>query len=319
MRRLLVLAAVATLGVAGMMAQQNFDDVEVQSVHVKGNIWMLVGAGGNVTLSVGDDGVLVVDTQFAGMADKLVAEIREIAGAAPIRYIVNTHAHGDHIGGNEAIAAAGAQIVSGNFAGQIRFRTGGGSPAFIFAHENTLRQFQSPLQGESPPVAAWPTDVFFGERKDLYFNGEAVIMLHQPNAHTDGDLFVHFRGSDVIATGDAYVNGSFPFLDRSRGGSIQGYLAGLNNLLDIMVPADKQEGGTIAIPGHGRLADEADVLEYRDMNTIVRDRVQALIDEGMTADQIVAERPARDYEGRYGSPEGTERYLRNMHDSLSGS
>ena len=166
-------------------------------------------------------------------------------------------------------AAAGAQIVSGNFAGQIRFRTGGGSPAFIFAHENTLRQFQSPLQGESPPVAAWPTDVFFGERKDLYFNGEAVIMLHQPNAHTDGDLFVHFRGSDVIATGDAYVNGSFPFLDRSRGGSIQGYLAGLNNLLDIMVPADKQEGGTIAIPGHGRLADEADVLEYRDMNTIV--------------------------------------------------
>ncbi|MBI4265680.1 MAG: MBL fold metallo-hydrolase [Acidobacteria bacterium] len=315
-RRLLALAAVVALGAAGVMAQQNRDAVVVQSLHVQGNIWMLVGAGGNVTLSVGKDGVLVVDTQFADMSDRIIAEIRKIAGDRPIRYIVNTHAHGDHVGGNQAIAAAGAQIVAGNFAGQINFRTGGGNPAFIVAHENTLRHFEQPLQGESPAFEAWPTDVFFGRQKDFYFNGEPVVLLHQPNAHTDGDLFVHFRGSDVVATGDAYVNSSFPNLDVARGGSIQGYLAALNNLLDLMVPLDKQEAGTYAIPGHGRLADEADVLEFRDMVTIVRDRVQALIDQGMTEDQVVAARPARDYEGPYGNPEN---FIRRTYAGLKGS
>ena len=317
MRRLLALAAVATLGVAGVVAQQNRDDVVVESLHVQGNVHMLVGAGGNVTLNVGDDGVMVVDTQFADMAERIVAEIREVAGPRPIRYIVNTHAHGDHIGGNQAIAAAGAQVVSGNFAGQINFRTGGGNPAFILAHENTLGWIQSPPGGgEAPPYEAWPTDTFFGRQKDFYFNGEAILFLHQPNAHTSGDIFVHHRGSDVVSTGDAYVNSGFPTLDVNRGGSIQGYVDGLNNLLDIMVPFDKQEGGTYAIPGHGRLADEADVVEYRDMVTVVRDRIQAMIDDGMSEDEVVAAQPALDYEGPYGN---SETFVRRAYAGLAGN
>ena len=316
-RRLLTLAVVVALGAVGVMAQQNRDNVVVRSLHVQGNIWMLVGAGGNVTLSVGKDGVLVVDTQFADMSNRLIAEIRKIAGEKPIRNIVNTHSHGDHVGGNQAIAEAGAQIVAGNFLAEINLRTRGaaGNRAFIFAHENTLRRFEKPLQGESPAFEAWPTDAFFGKQKDMYFNGEPVVLLHQPNAHTDGDVFVHFRGSDVVATGDAYVNSAFPFIDVASGGSIQGYLAALNNLLDIMVPLDNQEGGTWAIPGHGRLADEADVVEFRDMVTMVRDRVQALIKQGMTEDQVVAARPARDFEGPYGNP---ETFVRRTYAGLVG-
>jgi cyclase len=319
-RRLVALAAVVALGVVGVVAQQNFDDVDVQSLHVQGNVHMLVGAGGNVSISVGDDGVLVVDTQFAGMADKLIAEIREIAGAAPIRYIVNTHAHGDHIGGNQAIAAAGAQVVSGNFAGQIAFRTGGGNPAFIMAHENALNRIIRPAQGDPPPFEAWPTDTFFTESKDFFFNGEAVYLLHQPNAHTDGDVIVHFRESDVVAAGDVYFNSSFPFIDVNSGGTLNGTIAAANNILDITVPADKQEGGTYVVPGHGRLADEADVVEYRDMLTIIRDRMVAMIDDGMTLEQVQDSNVVADYEGRYGADDGffaTSAFIENAYRSLT--
>ena len=320
-RRMAALAAVVALGVVGVFAQQNFDDVEVQSLHVQGNVHMLVGAGGNVSISVGDDGVLVVDTQFAEMADKLIAEIREIAGGAPIRYIVNTHAHGDHIGGNQAISAAGAQIVSGNFAGQIAFRTGGGNPAFIIAHENTLNRFISPTGGgEAPPFEAWPTDTFFTDSKDFFFNGEAIILLHQPNAHTDGDIIVHFRESDVVAAGDVYFNSTFPFIDVDSGGSLNGIVDAANDILEITVPADKQEGGTYVVPGHGRLADEADVVEYRDMMTIIRDRMVAMIDDGMTLEQVQNSNVVADYEGRYGADTGffaTSAFIENAYRSLT--
>ena len=319
-RRVVALAAVLTLGVAGIFAQQNFDDVEVQSVHVQGNVHMLVGAGGNVTISVGDDGVLVVDTQFAGMAEKLLAEIRRISDGAPIRYIVNTHSHGDHIGGNQALAQAGAQIVAGNFSGQIAFRTGGGDAAFIFAHENALNRIMRPAQGEAPPFEAWPTDTFFTESHDFFFNGEAIFLRHQPNAHTDGDIIVHFRESDVIAAGDVYRNEGFPFIDIDNGGSFNGLIDAANNLLDITVPADKQEGGTYVVPGHGRLADEADIAEYRDMVTIIRDRMVAMIDDGMTLEQVQASTVVADYESRYGSEGGfnpTTRFVENAYRSLS--
>ena len=317
MRRLAVLAMVAGLGAVGVLAQQNFDDVEVQWLHVQDNIYMMVGAGGNITLSVGDDGVLVVDTQFEGMAEKNIAAIREIAGARPIRYIVNTHAHPDHIGGNQQIAAAGAQVVAGNFAGQINFRTGGGNPAFIMAHENTLNRIIG--MDPAPPFEAWPTDTFFTDAKDFFFNGEAVFLLHQPNAHTDGDIFVHFRESDVVAAGDVYVNQGFPFIDIDNGGSLNGIVDAANNLLEITVPADKQEGGTYVVPGHGRLADEADVVEYRDMLTIIRDRLVAMIDDGMTLEQVLESNVVLDYEARYGSEGGfnpTSRFLTNSYNSL---
>ncbi len=312
------LASLMLLCAAGAVAQ-NPQNVEVQALHVHGKVYMLVGAGGNVTIQVGDDGVLVVDTQFEQSAPKLIAKIREIAGKRPIRYIINTHFHPDHVGGNAAVAAAGEQIVAGNFAAQVQMRTGGENRAFIVAHENTLNHLATPKDGKPAPSAAWPSDTFYVDRKDMYFNGESIVLLRQPNAHTDGDVIVHFRGSDVVSAGDLYVNTTYPFIDRANGGTINGYLDALNTILDITIPADKQEGGTYVIPGHGRLADEADVVEYRDMLTIIRDRIQDMVQKGMTLEQVKAARPTRDYDGRYGAETGfitTQGFVESVYNSL---
>ena len=304
-RVLAVLAAIVA-GASALHAQQGrADTAEIKAHHVQGKIHMLVGAGANVLISVGDDGVLVVDSGVAGMSEKLLAKINDVSGGKPIRLVINTHYHPDHTGGNELIAKSGGAIVAGNFAQQINSRTGGGGTAFIFAHENTLRHFElAPAGQTAPPVGAWPTDVFYGKRKDFSFNGEAVVMLFEPNAHTDGDILVHFRGSDVVAAGDVYINTSYPTIERASGGAINSYLTALNNLLEVTVPLDKQEAGTFVVPGHGRLADEADVVEYRDMLTIIRDRVEGLKKGGMTLQQVIAARPTLDYDGRYAAEKG---------------
>jgi glyoxylase-like metal-dependent hydrolase (beta-lactamase superfamily II) len=153
----------------------------------------------------------------------------------------------------------------------------------------------------------------------MFFNGEAVQMLHQPNAHSDGDVLVYFRRSDVIVAGDVYVNTTFPVFNLQHGGSFAGIIASLNRIIELTVPKDKQEGGTFVVPGHGRLADEADVVEYRDMATIVRDRVQDAIAKGMTLDQVKSARLLRDYEGRYGATAGgwtTDAFLDAAYRSL---
>jgi cyclase len=163
----------------------------------------------------------------------------------------------------------------------------------------------APAGRQSPtPAAAWPTDTYVPEEKDIYFNGEAVMIYHEPMAHTDGDSIVFFRKSDVIVAGDTFVTTSYPFIDRANGGSVQGELNALNRLLDLAVPAHQQEGGTFIIPGHGRVCDEADVLEYRDMVTIVRDRIQDMVNRGLTLDQVKAAKPTLDYDRHYGSDTG---------------
>jgi len=177
-------------------------------------------------------------------------------------------------------------------------------------------------EGSQPvaPAAAWPTDTFFINRNDLFFNGEAVQMLYQPNAHTDGDIIVYFRKSDVVVTGDVYINTTFPVINVQQGGSINGIIAALNRIIEITVPKDKQEGGTYVIPGHGRLADEADVVEYLDLVTIIRDRVKDAIDKRMTLEQVKAARLVRDYEGRYGATQGfwtTDAFVEAAYKSLS--
>jgi cyclase len=280
------------------------DGTEVKSLHVQGNVWLLNGGFVNAAVQIGDEGVLVVDTMSEPLADKMLAEVRRLAGGKPIRYIVNTHGHPDHIGGNAKIAAAGESIVGGNFAGQVGANAA--NSAQIVAHENVqARMSRTEGTPGAIPFANWPTDTFFNEQKDLYFNGEAVQIFYQPKAHTDGDVMVYFRKSDVLVAGDIFVTTSFPIVDLSQGGSVDGVVATLNRIIDITVPKEKQEGGTYVIPGHGRLTDEADVVDYRDMVTILRDRFRDAAAKGWTVEQVKAARLVRDYEGRYGAAQGS--------------
>ena len=259
---------------------------------VQKNVYMLAGDGGNITLQIGNDGVLVVDTGLAEMSDQALAAIRKFTDK-PIHYILNTHVHPDHTGGNETFGKAGNTITGGDVADDIKGLEKG---AAIMAHNRVLERMSA-----TAAFAALPTDVYRGKQKDLYFNDEPVVLLHQPAAHTDGDSLVFFRGSDVISTGDIFVTTSYPIIDLDRGGSIEGIIDSLNRIIDITVPAALQEGGTLVIPGHGRICDEADVVEYRDMVTIIRDRIADMLKHGMTLEKVKAARPTEDYDPRYGS------------------
>jgi cyclase len=309
-------AAVSLLFACASLAPGQQNNAEIHALHVQGNVTMLVGAGGNIAVQTGKDGVLLVDTGLEQNADKVLAEVRKLSNGT-IRNIINTHVHSDHTGGNLKIAAAGSEIVGGNFAGQV----GGSSAALIIAHENVLNRMSAPTGKESAvPSGAWPTDTFFTNQKNIFFNGEAIEIIHIPSAHTDGDSIVFFRRSDVIAAGDIFVTTSYPIVDLARGGNIQGVIDGLNRIIELAIPAEKQEGGTYVIPGHGRLCDQADVVEYRDMTTIIRDRVQDMVKKGMTLEQVKAAKPTRDYDPLYGATTGfwtTDMFVEAVYKSLS--
>jgi cyclase len=315
------LIAIAAAGAGAAMpgsasAQQNFDGVEIEILPVQNGIYMLVGAGGNITVQTGEDGVLIVDTMFEPLADKILAAVREISDG-PITYVVNTHAHPDHVGANASLALAGSNIAGGNVVGAI---SDAGAQAKIIAHENVLLAMTS--QEPQPPFEAWPTDTFFTPQKEIFFNGEAIQILHQPAAHTNGDSIVFFRRSDVISTGDVFITTMYPYIDVANGGTLQGIIDALNNILDIAIPAEKQEGGTLIVPGHGRLCDEADVVEYRDMLTIIRDRIQYMVDEGFSLRQVRNAQPTLDYDGRYGRDSGfwtTEQFIETVYNELGAS
>jgi len=292
----------------------DFSKMEIHTLPVQGEVYMLVGGGGNITVQAGKDGVLLVDTGYAQMSDKVIAAIRKISNG-PIRYIINTHVHGDHTGGNENIGKLGSTIEGGNVAGNLTDASAG---AAILAHENVLNRMSSAKP--AMPFGMLPTDTYATSHKNLFFNGEAVQLIHIPNAHTDGDSFVFFRRSDVLSVGDIFTPGNYPIIDLARGGNVQGIIAGLNRIIEITVPADKQEGGTYVIPGHGRLCDQADVVEYRDMLTIIRDRIQDSIKKGMTLEQVKASKPTRDYDPLYGSNTGfwtTDMFVDAVYRSLA--
>jgi cyclase len=258
---------------------------QIETFHVQGNVYMLIGAGANIAVQIGDEGVLVVDTGMAASRDQLLGAIRELS-TGPIRWIINTSADTDHTGGNEAISQAGITV--------------NGNPAAIIAHENVLTRMSE--AGRS--VTELPLNTFFEEQRDFFFNGEAIFLRHVPAAHTDGDIVVYFRGSDVLVAGDIFVTTQYPRIDIEAGGSIDGFVDGLNALLDITVPKYLQEGGTYVIPGHGRVGDEADVVEYRDTVLIIRDRIAKMIEDGMTLERVTAAKPSLDYDLRYGNARG---------------
>jgi len=268
---------------------------------VQGNVHVIIGAGSNILVQVGSLGAILVDTGTAQNADAVLATLRQLTNR-PVRHIINTHSHADHVGGNERIGGSGAPI-SGR--GVAVVGAGTGARAEIIAHEETLNRMSAPAGSQAPtPVAAWPTSTFSGKHKEFFYNGEGVQIVHFPSAHTDGDSVAFFRRSDVIATGDVYSTVSYPIIDLQRGGSITGVLDGLNQLLDLVISGEKTEGGTMLVPGHGRISDEADLVEYRDMTTIIRDRVQDMINRGMTLAQVQAARPTLEYDGLYGSAPG---------------
>jgi len=311
----LVISYLITFSTTGV-GQQNFEDVEVHVLHVQGNIYMLVGAGGNITMQAGAQGVLIVDTMYAPLSEKVFSAIRSISNK-PLTYIINTHAHSDHIGGNANLAMMGSNIAGGNT--NDVFAAGSGEQAKIVAHENVVSSILN-MEEDQLALEGWPTDSYYTARKDLFFNGEAIVISHQVNAHTDGDSLIFFRRSDVISTGDIYRTTGYPFIDVASGGTLQGVLNGLNNILDMAVPADRQEGGTMIIPGHGRLSDEADVLDYRDMLTIIRDRIAYRIDQGDNLVQVKATEPTYDYDARYGSDTGfwtTEQFIETIYLELN--
>jgi glyoxylase-like metal-dependent hydrolase (beta-lactamase superfamily II) len=296
-------------------------DDEIHVWPVQGSVYMLVGDGGNIAVQIGEQGVLVVDTGAGRLADKVVAAIRTLS-PKPIQFIVNTSFHPDRTGGNGKLRAAGRDpsVIGSFFSNQF---ADAGVGATIIAQQNVQNRMSAPAgQPEPTPPEGWPSDTFVQGRRRKYHNGEAVEIWHRPHAVTDGDSFVQFRRSDVIVTGDLFTTTQYPFIDVRNGGSVRGLIQALNDILDRTVYKAQEEGGTMIIPGRGRVTDEWEVAEYRDMIVIVRDRVQAMITAGATLEQIRAARLTVDYDTRFGATSGpwtTEMFVEAVYTSLTQS
>lgn len=324
LRRFLLIAAGLALGICGSagFASAQFGDFapegQVHVLHVQGNVYMLVGAGANITVQAGDDGVLIVDTGDTAMSQKVLAAVRSISDK-PIRYVINTSADPDHTGGNEAIAKAGSTIAGGNVVGDIG--ASASDQATVIAFQSVLDRMSAPTGAKAPtPQGAWPTDTFTTNEKKLYFNGEPIEIIHVPSGHTDGDSIVFFHKSDVVTAGDIFVTTSYPVVDLKEGGTINGLIAGLNRIIAITTPIAMQEGGTMVIPGHGRVCDQADVKFYQEAITIIRDRVQDAIKRGLTLEQAEHANLTLDYDPRYGATEGpwtTKMFVDAVYKSLT--
>jgi cyclase len=321
---LFALALVALGSSSRATAQGAAASSRLQVFPVQGNVYMIAGAGGNIAVQVGVDGVVLVDSGSTASTDEVLAAIKTIT-PKPIRYIINTGPGADHIGGNEKLAKAGESISTrdvGPLAGQNA--PGEGEEASIVGTEELLNRMSAPVgQGTAMPAAAWPTETFTTKHKDLFLNREGIQVFLEPAAHSDSDAVVLFRRSDVIVTGDIFDITRFPLIDLEKGGSVQGTIDALNHIIDLTIPSVPlpwlDDTGTMVIPGHGRPCEEADVVEYRDMVTIVRDRIRALMTKNQTLAQIVAANPTQGFRARYGSDTGpwtTNMFIEAVYKSL---
>jgi glyoxylase-like metal-dependent hydrolase (beta-lactamase superfamily II) len=328
MRAALRASLLAVLVVLGnvAVAQNQPAGGALEVVRLQPNFYMIAGAGSNIGVQIGPEGVVLVDAGTAQLADAVVAAVKRLTDQ-PIRYIINTSADADHVAGNEKIARAGRSLFGaaaggGAVAGGTAANNDGA--ASIVAAEPVLNRMSAPTGQQAPyATVAWPTETFTRKQKSLYLNNEAIQVIYQPAAHTDGDSIVFFRRSDVVAAGDIFDMTRFPVIDTAKGGSIQGEIAALNRLMDIVVPSIPlpfKEGGTQVIPGHGRVSEQAELVEYRDMVTIVRDGVQSLIKKGLTLQQIKAANPTQGYRSRYGSDTGpwtTDMFVEAVYNGLT--
>ncbi len=272
------LGLVACAGMTTALSAQEFDDVEIETIKVSGNVYMLVGRGGNIGLSVGRDGAFLIDDQYAPLTEKISAAVKKVRDE-PIRFVINTHWHSDHTGGNENLGKGGSIIV---------------------AHENVRRRmskkhFFKAFNREVPPSpeAALPV-ITFTDSVTFYFNDDEVRVLHVEPAHTDGDSIVHFRKANVLHMGDTYFNGMYPFIDASSGGSIDGMIAAVDRALGL---ANKD---TQIIPGHGPLSTIAELRAFQGMLKTVRGRMGDLMDKGKSREEIVASKPTKDLDEKWG-------------------
>ena len=268
-----LLAAALSLPALG----QDFSKVEIKTTKLTDTTYMLTGAGGTLGLSVGEDAVFLIDDQYAPMTDKITAAIKLIT-PKPVRFVLNTHWHGDHTGGNENMGKAGAILV---------------------AHDNVRKRMSSEqfiellkMNVKASPKAALPV-VTFGGTMSFHVNGEELRALHMPRAHTDGDAIVHFTRANTIHMGDLFFNGRYPFFDLSSGGSYEGVIKAVNTALAYANDSTK------VIPGHGPLAGKAELVAYRDVLTQVRDRVATLIKQGKTKEQVVAAKPGAEWDATW--------------------
>ena len=312
------MALIAAGGGGALLAQAGGGDPVLRTLHVQGNVHLIAGAGANVVVQVGPLGPVVVDPGPARSGKQVLAAVRALT-PRPVRYVINTHLHDDHTGANDVIAAAGSPVGQGRGSALI----GAGQQAVraeIIGHEEVLQRMGNPAPPAKPaPIALWPTTTYANPTRDFFTNGEAIQMIHSPSAHTDGDSLVFFRRSDVIAAGDIYSTVSYPMIDVERGGSIGGVLDGLNRLLALAIAGEKTEGGTMIVPGHGRISDEADLVEYRDMVTIIRDRVQDMVERKMTLAQVKAARPTLEFDAQYGKAPGwsTDQFVEAVYRGLT--
>lgn len=310
MKRAIAVAALTLCGAVGLGAAPG----DIRVLKVRPNVYMLSGAGGNITVLTFPEGVLLVDTGSAQMADKVLDTVKQLS-EKPIAHIINTSASADHVGGNEKLAASGRRIPQEVVAGE---------GPMVVAHENVMTRMSAPTgQQAAAPERAWPNETYHLETMKLsahFHGGEPIELIHEPAAHSDGDSLVWFRRADVISAGDIFMTTTYPIIDVANGGTIDGVIDGLNKILEIAFPDFRSEGGTMIVPGHGRLADMADVGYYRDMVTIIRGRVQDLVKKGQTLEQVKAARLTRDYDGRFGVTTGpwtTDMFVEAVYKTLN--